>query len=148
MHSVAQNWGPGYGHDFTVGICCDFAGNDRYEAGAAGLGWSINRSVALLLDGGGDDTYSFTTKDLRPGTAVFDTRFLDRSGATALYWTESTSVGLFLDVGGHDTYPAGLSDGAALSDPQDSPNRRGPGPQLRSQASPGSRHACTPGSPG
>ena len=124
VHAVAQNWGPGYGHDFTVGICCDLAGNDRYEAGAAGLGWSINRSVALLLDGGGDDVYSFSTKDLRPGTAVFDARFLDRSGATALYWTESTSVGLFLDLGGHDTYPSGFSDGASASDPPDSPNRR------------------------
>jgi hypothetical protein len=121
---VTQNWGPGYGHDFTVGICCDLAGDDRYEAGAAGIGWSINRSVALLLDGGGNDAYSFSTKDLRPGSAVYDARFADRSGATALYWTESTSIGLFLDVGGSDTYPGGLPDGSGFRDAPDSPNHR------------------------
>ena len=124
LHHVTQNWGPGYGHDFTVGICCDLAGNDRYEAGGAGIGWSINRSVALLLDGGGDDAYSFTDPKPRPGTAVYDARFLDRSGGTPLYWTESTSVGLFLDVGGHDKYPAGFEDGMSAADPAGSENGR------------------------
>jgi hypothetical protein len=125
VHHVTQNWGPGYGHDFTVGICWDAAGNDRYEAGGAGIGWSINRAVAVLYDGGGDDTYSYTGKDLAPGTAVFDARFLDREGKTSLYWTESTSVGLFVDAGGgHDTYPAGRANSSHVTDPASSPNAR------------------------
>jgi hypothetical protein len=132
LHRVTQGWGPGYGHDFTVGLCVDGAGNDRYEAGHSGLGWSINRSVALLVDAAGDDRYAFLPSDAkpggapekRPGTAVFDARFLDRSGATALYWSEATSVGLFLDVGGTDVYPPGASDDAAVVDPPGGDARR------------------------
>ncbi len=103
VHSVAQNWGPAFGHDFTVAILYDVSGNDVYECGGEGVGHSINRSVALCLDGGGDDRYVFTSDNRRPGLANFDPRFINRSGPS-IYWTESTSVGLFLDVGGNDTY--------------------------------------------
>ncbi len=116
LHRVTQNWGPGYGHDFTVGISCDLAGDDRYEC-AVGCGHSINRSVGMLLDGGGDDAYAFTTAGQRPGMAPLDPRILDRSGKTPLYWTESTSMGLFVDAGGRDAYPEGFADGGTRVDP-------------------------------
>lgn len=114
LHSVAQNWGPAFGHDFTVSLLFDGSGNDRYVAGADGVGHSINRSVALCLEGGGDDTYTFATATNRPGLARFDPRFADRD-ATSIYWTESTSLGLFLDVGGTDRYvsSAAATPGAA-----------------------------------
>ncbi|MCC7138248.1 MAG: hypothetical protein IT460_07455 [Planctomycetes bacterium] len=139
LHRVAQNWGPGYGHDFTVGISCDLGGDDRYEAGEAGIGWSINRSVAILIDAAGDDAYVYDPPPVkpppagaptppptvrRPGTAWFDARFVDRSGTTPLYWTESRSIGLFVDGGGTDRYPSGVADGDAWADAPTSDNGR------------------------
>jgi hypothetical protein len=124
LHRVTQNWGPGYGHDFTVGIACDLAGNDRYEC-AVGCGHSINRSVGMLLDGQGDDVYAITTAGGRPGMAPLDPRILDRSGKTSLYWTESTSLGLFVDAGGKDLYPEGFADDGTHVDPPGSDAVRG-----------------------
>lgn len=122
-HVVKQGWGPAYGHDFTVGILADVAGDDVYEAGESGLGWSINRSVALLLEAGGNDRYAFSRAQLVPGSAVFDARMLDRGGPSR-YWTEPTSVGLLVDAGGRDAYPAGSADGQARSDEPGSDNER------------------------
>jgi hypothetical protein len=123
VHSVAQNWGPAFGHDFTVAILADAAGNDLYECGGEGVGHSINRSVALCLEGGGDDRYVFKMAGKRPGLANFDARFLDRTGPS-VYWTEPTSVGLFLDAGGKDIYPEGMADGMTRTDDPGSDNER------------------------
>jgi hypothetical protein len=123
LHAVAQNWGPAFGHDFTLAALVDGAGKDRYECGGEGVGHSINRSVVLCLEGGGDDTYAFKTPEKRPGLATFDPRFLDRT-TPSLYWTESISVGLFLDVSGEDAYPAGVSNDAGLTDEPGSDNAR------------------------
>lgn len=109
LHETNQNWGPAYGHDFTVALFLDASGNDRYLCGSEGIGHSINRSVALCLEGGGDDLYTFTTAEKHPGKITYDPRFLTRGG-TSVYWTETTSLGLFVDVGGHDSYPAGFHD--------------------------------------
>jgi hypothetical protein len=87
------------------------------------VGHSINRSVALCLEGGGDDQYVFATKEKRPGLTTFDPRFLDRT-APAVYWTESISVGLFVDVGGRDSYPQGVSDDFTWTDEAGSDNAR------------------------
>jgi hypothetical protein len=123
-HVVKQGWGPGYGHDFTVGLFVDLGtGNDAYEAGESGLGWSINRSVALFLEAGGDDRYVLTKEGALPGTAVFDKRLLDRGGPSR-YWTESVSVGLFLDAGGTDVHPARGADGARRTDDAASDNAK------------------------
>jgi len=129
VHAVAQNWGPAFGHDFTVAILHDALGDDVYECGGEGVGHSINRSVALCLEGGGDDRYVFATDGKRPGLANFDPRFLDRTGPS-VYWTESSSVGLFLDVGGNDSYAGRFAEGArpendaALTDSLGSDNVR------------------------
>jgi hypothetical protein len=123
VHAVAQNWGPAFGHDFTVAMLVDGGGDDRYECGGEGGGHSINRSVALCLEVGGDDTYVFSMADRHPGLARFDARFLDRSG-TSIYWTEPTSVGLFLDLGGDDRYPPGRANDRAETDDPASDNAR------------------------
>ena len=123
LHAVAQNWGPAFGHDFTVAVLCDLLGNDLYECGGEGVGHSINRSVVLCLEGGGDDRYVFRTAEKRPGLATFDPRFLDRTGPS-VYWTESSSVGLFLDTGGVDEYPAGVANDTVLTDEAGSANVR------------------------
>lgn len=123
VHAVKQNWGPAFGHDFTVALLLDAAGDDLYECGSEGVGHSINRAVALCLEGGGNDRYVFTTEGKHPGLANYDPRFLDRTG-TSVYWTETTSVGLFVDVGGADEYPAGFSDNLARTDEPGSDNAR------------------------
>jgi hypothetical protein len=126
VHRVAQTWGPAFGHDFTVAILANLGGNDVYEVGGDGLGHSINRSIALFLDHGGDDRYAFVGKEpekRRPGTAVFDKRFLDRTGHSR-YWTEATSVGLFLDLDGKDEHSGVERNGTSWTDPPESDNAR------------------------
>jgi hypothetical protein len=120
---VDQSWGPAFGHDFTAALLLDAAGNDTYVCGGDGMGYSINRSVALCLEGGGDDRYTFVKDEGRPGAAVFETRMLDRNGRM-IYWTEPGSVGLFLDAGGADTYPDGVTNDASRTDPPGSDNVR------------------------
>lgn len=109
----------GFAHDFTVSVFVDAAGNDVYES-ANGPGTSINRSFALFLDLGGDDAYSMSEKN-RPGTAVFDERFRDRSGG-ATYFADASSLGLFLDAGGRDTYVPELANDSSWLDDPGSPN--------------------------
>ncbi|MBM3287845.1 MAG: hypothetical protein FJY88_10920 [Candidatus Eisenbacteria bacterium] len=123
LHSVAQNWGPAFGHDFTVAILFDRSGDDLYECGGDGIGYSINRSVVLCLDGGGEDRYRYAAEGKRPGRALYDPRFLDRSGPS-IYWTEPTSVGLFLDAGGLDSYTGGAANDGKETDDPESDNAR------------------------
>jgi hypothetical protein len=92
----------GWAHDFTIGILLDVAGNDIYQVDKSGLGGSINRSVAMLIDTGGDDRYE--SKEIkRPGYAENAAGFRARGGV-GTYFADTTSVGLFLDIGGDDTY--------------------------------------------
>ena len=110
-----------FAHDFTIALLADLGGgNDTYEVKQNGLGYSINRSFAMLIDVGGDDVYR-TQEGNRPGMAIFDERFRDRSGGST-YFADASSLGLFLDVGGTDSYtPARSNDGAWLDEPE-SPN--------------------------
>lgn len=95
----------GWGHDFTIAFCLDAAGDDHYRVDRHGLGYSINRSVAMLIDAGGTDTYE-TKETPRPGYAMNDERFRARGGVST-YFADTTSIGLFLDIGGEDTYRIG-----------------------------------------
>ncbi len=104
-----------FGHDFTVALLIDGAGNDTYEVKGNGLGYSINRSVAMLIDIGGNDVYR-TRDGNRPGMAIFDERFRDRTGGST-YFADASSLGLFLDVGGTDTYaPERANDSSWLDE--------------------------------
>ncbi|MGQ0723437.1 MAG: hypothetical protein ACT4PE_17955 [Candidatus Eiseniibacteriota bacterium] len=112
-----------FGHDFTVALHVDVAGNDEYDVFEGdGLGFSINRSVALLIDCGGDDRYRNKPGN-RPGFARFDERFA-RWDDTHTYFTEASALGLFLDVGGRDSYEAdAAADDSTWLDPAESANR-------------------------
>ncbi|MBI4880295.1 MAG: hypothetical protein HY812_11655 [Planctomycetes bacterium] len=109
-----------WAHDFTISIVLNAAGDDLYSVKDGGLSYSINRSQALLLDLGGNDTY-VTEKVPRPGSARNDEKFRARGGVSS-YFADTTSLGLFLDVGGQDTYFAGLQNDSHWLDPPDSPN--------------------------
>ena len=109
-----------WAHDFTVAILLDGEGNDTYRVDKRGLGRSINRSVALLLDLAGNDAYK--TRDIaRPGMAENGASFRSRPGVST-YFAETTSLGLFLDADGTDSYWGELRDGGIWLDPADSPN--------------------------
>lgn len=110
-----------WAHDFTVAVLADFGGDDAYTVGDGGLASSINRSVALLLEAGGNDTYR-TKKVPHPGFARNDPNFRARDGVST-YFADTTSIGLFLDTDGRDTYWGDLRDGGRWLDPPDSPNR-------------------------
>ena len=109
-----------FGHDFTVAVLLDGAGNDVYSVDEAGLGGSINRSITLLIDLGGNDVYQ-TKKIARPGLAVNDERFRARGGVST-YFADTTSLALFLDIGGEDVYWGDLVNDTHWLDPSDSPN--------------------------
>ncbi len=110
-----------FGHDFTIALLLNEGGNDTYYTQREGLGYSINRSVAMLIDTAGDDDYWAKNA---PGAARYDKRFSDRT-ALSTYWVQAKSIGLFLDLGGKDSYPKHAkpaADGQAWGDPKDSKN--------------------------
>ena len=91
-----------WAHDFTIGICLDVAGDDLYRVRASGLAYSVNRSVAMVMDLAGNDTYE--SEELpRPGFAAQDEKFRTRDGV-GTYFADTTSLSLFLDIGGEDHY--------------------------------------------
>ena len=50
--------GLGFAWDCSVGVLCDFAGNDRYEAaGGDTQGNGVQAGLGILFDYGGNDTY-------------------------------------------------------------------------------------------
>jgi len=81
--------GQGNGHDWSVGVFVDKAGNDQYSVeGGNGLG--LTNSVGIFVDCQGDDKYE------------------NRTSSNYGYATparETGGLGLFLDAGGKDTYP-------------------------------------------
>lgn len=109
-----------FAHDFAIGILLNAAGNDVYSVDKGGLGTSVNRSVAMLIDLGGDDVYK-TKETKRPGMALSDEKFRARGGVST-YFADTTSIGLFLDIGGNDTYWGDLQNDMHWLDPPASPN--------------------------
>jgi hypothetical protein len=113
-----------FGHDFTVSILLNRGGNDVYDIPEGdGLGYSINRSFAMLLDTAGADTYRGKEGN-KPGFARFDDRFTNYD-TTHTYFAEASALGFFLDVGpGQDEYDVAeaANDRVWLDEPG-SPNR-------------------------
>ncbi|MGD8452041.1 MAG: hypothetical protein PVJ57_09510 [Phycisphaerae bacterium] len=110
-----------WAHDFTIGILLDVAGDDLYHVNRGGLGYSVNRSVALFMDLAGDDRYESVEIE-RPGYALNSEAFRARGGV-GTYFADTTSLGLFLDVGGADSYWSDeFGDNRQWLDPADSPN--------------------------
>ncbi len=92
-----------FGHDFTVAILYDGAGNDTYRYGADGFGYAINMSLAMLVDGGGDDTYVIDRGKEGFGITNFKPEDL-KPNVTRNYLVWPVQAGLFLDAGGKDRY--------------------------------------------
>lgn len=117
-----------WAHDFTIAILLDAAGDDRYRVDGVGLSYSINRSISMLFDLGGNDVYETDVArrerekaGLHPGFAMNAETFRARDGVST-YFADTTSLGLFLDVGGEDHYWGDLGNNARWLDPPDSPN--------------------------
>lgn len=91
-----------FAHDFCVTLLLNRGGDDVYNSPAAGLGYAINRSIALAIDVGGDDQYALG-EEATPGVARYDEKYSDRTLSYS-YWADAASVALFLDVGGEDDY--------------------------------------------
>jgi hypothetical protein len=95
--------GMAFGHDFTVALLYDGGGNDTYRYGADGFGFAINMSLAMLVDAGGDDTYVLDRGKEGFGVTNFAVADLTPN-VTRNYLAWPVEVGLFLDAGGKDRY--------------------------------------------
>ena len=92
--------GGGMGWDCSVGVLCDFGGNDRYEA-AGGLtqGTGAQASLGILFDYDGDDAYLGYGQGYAPsGISYHD---LPACGG---------NFGFVVDYGGNDTYGCGAKN--------------------------------------
>jgi len=108
-------------HDFTIALLINLGGDDYYSCEKSGLGQSINRSVALLLDSDGDDEYH-SVEIPRPGYAMNAETFRARGGV-GTYFADTTSLAAFLDLGGEDSYWCDdCQNNRHWLDPDDSPN--------------------------
>ncbi len=85
----------GQGHDYSVGWHLDLGGNDAYLGTGLGLGAGNANGAGLLINLGGDDSYTAPGGTILGG-AAFD---LSISRPKSLL-----CFGLFMDVGGADTY--------------------------------------------
>ena len=92
-----------FGHDFTIALLYDGGGNDTYRYGADGFGYAINMSLALFVDAGGDDTYVLDRGKEGFGITNFNVTDL-APNVTRNYLAWPVEVGLFLDAGGKDRY--------------------------------------------
>ncbi len=92
--------GLAFGWDLSVGVLCDFAGNDRYEATGGGTqGNGAQGSIGILFDYDGDDTY------LGYGQGY--------ASSSISYHPASECGGNFsfvIDYGGKDSYGCGAQD--------------------------------------
>lgn len=122
--------GLGFGHDFTVAILYDGAGNDEYRYGADGFGYAINMSVALFVDAAGDDRYALDKGKTGFGVTNFTPADL-KPPVMRNYVAGPVQAGVFLDAGGRDVYlerdpekggespSAERKDGAVILRPKD-----------------------------
>ena len=123
--SLAQGFGFGM-RPFAgggIGVLCDLAGNDRYEAGVYGQGASYWYSVGLLLDRGGNDTYKAYQYCQGAGIHLSSGALIDWSGndtytahAICQGGAHDYSVGMLIDRAGNDKYTGvSTAQGAAIN---------------------------------
>jgi hypothetical protein len=86
----------GSGHDFSLGVFVDEAGDSVYHFAGLAAGASNCNGLGLFVDNGGDDTYT-TPSDYGSGLG-------NVSDECAAARPLPKSVGLMLDAGGVDTY--------------------------------------------
>jgi hypothetical protein len=105
-----------------IGVLCDLAGNDRYEAGVYGQGASYWYSVGLLLDREGNDTYKAHQYCQGAGIHLSSGALIDWSGddtytahAICQGAAHDYGVGMLIDRAGDDRYTGvSTAQGAAL----------------------------------
>ncbi len=105
-----------------IGVLCDLAGNDRYEAGVYGQGASYWYSLGLLLDREGNDTYKAYQYCQGAGIHLSNGALIDWSGndtynahAICQGAAHDYSVGMLIDRAGNDSYTGdSTAQGAAL----------------------------------
>ncbi len=123
--SLAQGFGFGM-RPFAgggIGVLCDLAGNDRYEAGVYGQGASYWYSVGLLLDREGNDTYKAFQYCQGAGIHLSCGALIDWSGndtytahAICQGAAHDYSVGMLIDRAGNDIYTGdSTAQGAAIN---------------------------------
>jgi hypothetical protein len=100
--------GIGFGWDCSVGVLCDFGGNDRYEApgSSSAEGVGAQASLGILFDYDGDDVYV----GYGQGYASPSISYHDLPGCGG-------NFSFLVDYGGDDKYGCGASN--------DSLNQRG-----------------------
>jgi hypothetical protein len=110
----AARYGYAAGPHYAMGLFIDYAGNDTYAAigPVYDLGCALDRSVFLMADGRGDDTYdlgqtSGPGRGDRGGWGVFaDLEGKDRYRITGTAGASTEKgIGVFFDGGGDDEYP-------------------------------------------
>ena len=92
--------GIGHGWDLSVGVLCDFNGNDRYESpGTTTQGTGAQASIGMLYDYDGDDTYvGYGQGYAAPGISYHD---LPGCGG---------NFSFVIDHGGEDKYGCGVKN--------------------------------------
>ena len=92
--------GTGMGWDCSVGVLCDFGGNDRYEAtGGQTQGVGAQASLGILFDYDGDDVYQgYGQGYASPGISYHDLPYC------------GGNFSFVVDYGGNDTYGCGAQN--------------------------------------
>ena len=92
--------GTGMGWDCSVGVLCDFAGNDRHEAtGGQTQGVGAQASLGILFDYDGDDVYQgYGQGYASPGISYHDLPYC------------GGNFSFVVDYGGNDTYGCGAQN--------------------------------------
>jgi len=97
----------GYGLDFAVGMLVDGGGDDQYRLRTTSLASAEQGAVALVLEMGGNDTYTTADNGSCFGVLVNPSlSFPSRAPVSAAMTAAHGAV--FLDVGGNDRYPEHL----------------------------------------
>jgi hypothetical protein len=89
------NMTQGAGHDFSLGMLIDIAGNDKYRGNSLALGSGNANGFGVLIDLAGDDDY------IAPGQAVLGQANESPEGSLR---SLSLGLGLFIDGAGNDSY--------------------------------------------
>ena len=96
--------GVAFAWDYVTAIIADKEGNDTYLSGGNCIARTAENGQALLLDGGGDDTYTAFSQNGCFGTSRWRSYRSGDPYRQYLTGLESGVLALLLDLGGRDAY--------------------------------------------
>ncbi len=104
-HELYETAGAGlsFGWDFAVTLLVDWGGNDTYTGKIISIANAQIRSNSLLFDFGGDDRYQLNAGTDGMGDATFRDDYRTPRPAVPFTWY-AQSYGILIDVGGKDSY--------------------------------------------